>query len=95
MTLIKLRGRGWLVPTRLPGVAYQVRYGIQQVRQRDRYFGRFSRRTHPTRCSFRSLMRGQSRTETVGSEEARLRARLRPPPKLPVHISCDPRLLRM
>jgi len=24
----------------------------------------------------------------VGSEEARLRASLRPPPKLPVHISC-------
>jgi hypothetical protein len=57
MTLIKLSGRGWLVPTRLTGVAYQVQYGIhiaQQVRQRDRYFGRFLRRTQQTRCSLRS-----------------------------------------
>ena len=29
-----------------------------------------------------------SRFSIVGSEEARLRASLRPPPKLPVHISC-------
>ena len=54
MSLIKLSGRGWLVPTRLTGVAYQVRYGIhiaQQIRQRDRYFGRFLRRTRPTKRS--------------------------------------------
>jgi hypothetical protein len=50
----ELNGNGRLIPARLTGVGYAVRYGIRVVESispQDRFFGRLVRRRRWAKCS--------------------------------------------